>query len=141
MRDEDPGVDVDRRDRRAAAVEHDDVGIEARRQLGACDDVRDERRTGHPAAGTPAADRRHAGEQRRLEMVGRGVPPAAGERDEIVERRRRLDQLRRRGAAPPHRDDDDTPVAGERAATAPVTAVLPTRLPVPITASDGGANG
>jgi len=47
--------------------------------------------------------------------LGRGVPSATRQRDEVVERRRRLDQLRNQRTAPPHRDDDHPAVAGEGA--------------------------
>ena len=52
-----------------------------------------------PAAGAPAADRRHARERRRLEMVGRGVPSGARERDEVVD----ASAASRRAPAPPAR--------------------------------------
>ena len=42
---------------------------------------------GEPAAGAPAADRRHAGDRGDLEVVGGGVPAGARERDEVGDRR------------------------------------------------------
>ena len=111
--DEDPAVDVDRRDRGTAAVEDDDVGAALGGERRARRDVRDEDRAGEAAARAPAADRRHAGERGDLEVVGRRVPPGARALDELVERRRRLDDLGLGRAAAAHRDDDDAPVARE----------------------------
>ena len=50
---------------------------------------------------------------------------------------RALDHLRLGRPAAAHRDDDDPRSRAARRARAPVTAVLPIRLPVPITAIDG----
>ena len=140
--DEDPAVGGDRRDRGAAAVEHDQVGVELLREPGAR-----ERRWRVPTA--PASPP----PQRRQPTVGRPVSaavsrwsdaawrPGAREREQVGDRRPHLDELGLGGPAAPHRDDDDAAVARERREpTWPVTAVLPTRLPVPITASDGVAD-
>ena len=114
VRDEDARRRRDRRDRGAAAVEDDDVGLERGGEPRALEDVRRERRTRHAAARAAAADRRHARERCGLEMVGRRVAAGTRERDEIGDGRRRLDQLRLGRAAPSHRDDDDAPVAREQ---------------------------
>ena len=69
---------------------------------------------------------------------------AAGAREleERLDGRRHPNDLRLGRPAPPHRDDDDAPRPRRAArATWPVTAVLPTRFPVPMTASDGRPNG
>ena len=113
VRDEDPRVHLDRRERRAAAVEHEQLGLELRGELRALEDVRQERSAREPSPGPPAADRRDARERGRLEMVGRRMPAGAGEREQVVERRRRLDELRLRRPASAHRDDDDAAVGGE----------------------------
>ena len=114
MRDEDARRRRDRRDRGAAAVEDDDVGLERGGEPRALEHVRRERRTRHAAARAAAADRRDARERCGLEMIGRRMAARTRERDQIGDGRRSLDQLRLRRAAPPHRDDDDAPVAREQ---------------------------
>ena len=106
-------VDLDRGDRGSAAVEDDDVGPALGRECRAGRNVRDEDRAGQPAPGPATADRRHAGERRDLEVVGRGMATRARELDELVERRRRLDDLRVSRAAATHRHHDDAAVARE----------------------------
>ncbi len=114
-RDEDPGVDGDRRQSGAAAVEEEQVRAERRGDARALEHVRVERRPGEAAARAPAADRRHSRERRGLEVVGGGVAARARERHELVEAGRRLPDLRLRRPAPSHRDDDHAPVAREQA--------------------------
>src|SRR5207249_2483925 len=104
----------DWRNRSAAPVEDDDVRVEGGSELRPLQDVRGEGSARHPAAGTAAADGRHAREQGRIEMVGGGVASCTRERDEIVQRRRRRDELRLGGPSPSHRDNDDAAVAGEQ---------------------------
>ena len=75
-------------------------------------------------------------------MVGRGVPPRAREREQRLHGR--SDRRRPLAPAGPPRPiaTTTTPVGSrERRATWPVTAVFPTRLPVPITASVGTSDG
>ena len=76
-RDHDGAIGVDRRKRRSAAVEHDEVGVERRGDTRALGDVRDRDRSGQAATSAPAADRRHPDERGGLEMVRRSVPPGA----------------------------------------------------------------
>ena len=138
--DEDPAVGGDRRDRGAAPVEHDQVGLELLREPHAREHVRDPDRAREAAAAAPAADRRQAGERRRLEVVGRGVAPGAGELEQVGHGRPDLDDLglgRARRAPSPRRRRAGR--ARASAPTWPVTAVLPTRFPVPITATEGVA--
>ena len=115
VRDEDPRVRLDRRQRGAAAVEHEQLRVELRGELRALENVRGERSAREPSARAATADRRNTRERRRLEMVGCGVPAGAGEREQVVERRRHLDQLRLRRPTAAHGHDDDAAVAGEDA--------------------------
>ena len=88
-----------------------------------------------PTVSTPA-------ERGGLEVVGGRVAAGARELDERLDGRRHPNDLRLGRPAAPHRDDDDAPVLGRGGARrSPVTAVFPTRFPVPTTASDGSANG
>ena len=99
VRDEDARRGRDRRDRRSAAVEDDDVGLERRGEPSALEDVRGERRAGHAASRATAADRRHSSERRGLEMsrTPRAVPSARARRD------RRASAASRSARAPPAR--------------------------------------
>ena len=106
-------VDVDRGDRGPAAVEDDDVGPALGRKCRAGSDVRDEDRAGEAATSPATADRRHAGQRRDLEVVGRGMAPGARALDELGERRRRLDDLRLSRSAATHRHHDDAAVVRE----------------------------
>ena len=107
-------VDRDRRDRRAARVEDDDVRLALGREARALDHVRDEDLAREPAAGAAAADRRHAGDRGDLEVVGGGVPPGARELDEVGDGRPLLDHLGLGRAAAAHRDHDHVAVAREQ---------------------------
>ena len=91
--------------------------------------LRQERSACEPSPCPPAADGRHAGERRGLEMVGGCVPARAGEREQVVERRRRLDELRLGRPAAAHRHDDDPAVAGEQARDVPGHRRLSDPLP------------
>ena len=97
-RDEHARVDLDRRDRRAAAVEDDDVGPPLRRERCAREHVRLPGRPREPAPAAPAADRRNAGERCRLEVVGGRVPARARELEQALERGPGLGELRLRQA-------------------------------------------
>src|SRR6185437_11403214 len=103
VRDEDPCVHLDGRQRGAATVEYEQLRVEFRCKPRTCEDVRRERSAGEPSPRAPAADRRDAGERGGLEVVGSGMPAGTGERDQVVERRRRLDELRLRRSAAAHR--------------------------------------
>ena len=129
--DENPAVGGDRRDRSAAPVEHDQVGPELLREPDAGEHVRDPDRTREPSAAATAADRRQAGQRRRLEVVGRGVAPVAGEREQVGHRGPDLDDLGPGGPSAPHRHDHDTPVAGEEPGHVPGHGGLPDALPGP----------
>jgi hypothetical protein len=98
----------------AAAVEHDDVRIERARELGACCHVRVRHCAGEASSRAAAADRRDAGERRRLEMVGRSVAPGAREGEQLVDARLRLHELRLWGSPAAHGHDDDAAVAREQ---------------------------
>ena len=63
-RDEDARPRRDRRERRAAAVEDDEVGLALGARVARPRRRSSRRRAGEPAAAAPAADRRHAGERR-----------------------------------------------------------------------------
>ena len=97
-----------------------------------------------PAGPSPQrrhADRRHAREHSVLQVVRGRVRRRRG-RSRAGARRRaapRPDELRLRRAPSPHRDDDRLARRAREGATArcPATAVLPVRLPVPITATIG----
>ena len=128
VRDEDPRVRFDRRHRRAAAVEDEQLGVELRREPRASSTFDRERSAREPTAGPPAADRRNARERRSLEVVGGGVAPGTGEREQVVERRRRLEQLRLGRPAPSHRHDHDTAVAERSARDVPRDGGLPDPL-------------
>ena len=132
MRDENARRGRDRRNRSTAAVEDDDVGLERRGQASAFEDVRRERRAGHPASGPAATDRRNPSERSSLEMIRCSVSSRARERDEIVECRRRCDQLRLRRSATTHRNDDDLAVAGKQ----PRNVAGDGRLPDALAGSD-----
>ena len=100
-----------------------------------------ERRAGHAAAGAAAADRRHAARARpsrdgRTRRAGRRARARRGRRPTAATRSARALPAR---PAPSRRRR--LAVAREQPRDVPVTAVLPTRLPVPITASDGSSNG
>jgi len=97
-------------------------------------DVRDGNGAREAAAGAAAADRRHSCEHRDLEVVGGGMLPRLGARDQILDRRRSLDELRLRRAAAPHRDDDDVAVACEEARE----VNRDRRLPDALTGADHG---
>ena len=112
--DEDAPTRLDRWDRRAAAVEEDEVRGKLDRKLRALVDVRDRDRTGEPTATAAAADGLDAGERRRLEVVGRGVSAGARELEQRVDVRRDLRHLGLGWAASSHRDHDDLPVAREQ---------------------------
>ncbi len=112
--DEDSASGLDRRQGSAAAVEEHEVGAELDRQLRTGVHVRREHGSGEPAAAATAADRRHSGERRRLEVVGGGVATGARELEQRVEVRRDLHQLRLRRPAPTHRDDDDGAVTRQK---------------------------
>ena len=135
--DEDAAFGRDRRQRGATPVEHDQVGIEILRDPRACEDVRDADGAGETAAATPAADRRQPGECRRLEVVGGCVTPRAREREQVGHGRPNFDDLRRGRPPRPIATTTTRLSCAITRATWPVTAVLPTRLPVPITATDG----
>ena len=107
-------VDRDRRDRRAARVEDDDVGLALGREARPLLDVRDEDLPREPAAGAAAADRGHAADRGDLEVVGGGVPPGARQLDEVGDGRPLLDHLRLGRAAAAHRDHDHVAVAREQ---------------------------
>ena len=109
--DEDAAARRDRRDRRAAAVEEDEIGPELDRKLRTLADVGDRDRTGEPAAAAAAADGLDAGERSGLEVVGRRMPPRARELEQRIDVRSDRRHLRLRRAASSHRDDDDLPVA------------------------------
>ena len=70
---------------------------------------------GHAAAAAPAADGRHAGEDRVLEAVGGGVPPRprGGEQVGDVERLAARHDLGLRRPAAAHGDDDHAALAAE----------------------------
>ena len=74
--DENPRIDIHRRDRRTAAVEDDDIRFAVNCEGGTLQDVRRGHRTGQPTARAAAADRDDAGECRRLEIVRSGVVSA-----------------------------------------------------------------
>ena len=135
--DEDAPVGRDRRDRRAAPVDHDQVRVELLGAPRAGEHVREADRTRETAAAAATADRRQPRQRGGLEMVGGGVPPGTGEREQIVTVG--LTSTTSGSGGPP------LPIATTTTwrprettrATWPVTAVFPTRLPVPITASEG----
>ncbi len=108
-------VDRDRRDRRAARVEDDDVGRPLGGEPCALDHVRDEDLAREAAAGATAADRRHAGRRAAIsrwsEAAWRPVRESAT-RSSTVGRRSISSGVARPAAA--HRDDDDVAVAGEQ---------------------------
>ena len=116
-------------------------GARAAASRAPADDVRDRDGAGQPAARASAADRRHPGDGRRLEVVRRGMAPRARSARRAPGRSAAVRSAPAR-AGPPR------PIATtitERSrwssrARWPVTAVFPTRLPVPITAIDGSAN-
>ena len=68
---------------------------------------------------------------------------ASGSRelDERFDGRRDRDRLGLGGPPAPHGDDDDARSSASSRAMCPVTAVLPTRLPVPTTAIEGSSKG
>ena len=134
VRDEDPRIHVHGRKRSAAAVEHEQLGLELRGELRAFEDVGAERSARKPSPGAAAANRRYAREGGRLEVVGRGVPSRAGEREQVVERRRGLDELRLGRPATAHRHDDDPAVAREHARD----VSRHRRLPDPLAEADHG---
>jgi hypothetical protein len=74
-RDEHAAPCCDRRERRAAPVEDRELRLERRRHAGSFGDVGRGDRAGQAAAAATAADRLHADERRRLEVIGRCVPP------------------------------------------------------------------
>ena len=140
--DDDRPVGRDRRKCGAAAVEDDEIGAELERDPGAGSDVRGERRP-RPArrrsgGSRPSRPRRaqpsRDGRTRRGVRCAkaRGAPrPSAEPRSSPARPARRAPSRRRRRVA-----------RGERSrARWPVTAVLPTRFPVPTTAIDGSSNG
>ena len=135
--DADGRVCLDRRHARARALEDQRVdAVERRRQPRALHHVRLERHAGQRAAHAAAAHRRHAREHGVLQVVGGGVAARRRQRLEVLERDvgRRDHGLRR--PAPPHRDDRGAARRASRSTPARWhdTAVLPVRLPVPITA-------
>ncbi len=127
----------DGRQRRAAAVEHDQVGPERLGGADAREHVREPDGAGEAAAAAAAPDSRHAGERGRLEMVRRGVPSGAGERQQPFDGRRHRHRLGLGRASPTHRHDHDAPVGGERACHVPGDRRLADALP----GADDGERG
>jgi hypothetical protein len=129
-RHEHAGVDLDRRDRGAAAVEDDDVGRALRASAAPCEHVRL-----HLAL--PRAPRRSDGsrssaprQRRRLEVVGGRVAPGARELEQALDVGASLATSGSGGPPRPSRRRR-RPGRARAARDVPVTAVLPTRLPVP----------
>ena len=136
--DEDAPVGGDRRDRRAAAVEHDQVRVELlgeprrpRRRSRARPRPRARRRSGGSRRSAARSAPRSRGGRRR--RGGRRESARAGRRPSAGPRRARARPARR---APSRRRRRGGRARATRA-TCPVTAVFPTRLPVPITAIEG----
>ncbi len=106
---------VDRRKRRAAPLEDDQV----RRALGSerctLPDVGGERRPGKPAARAAATHGDDARERGVLQVVRGGVATAPREREQVLERRRRLGHLGVRRSTAAHRHDDDVVALGQHA--------------------------
>ncbi len=140
--DEHAPVDVHRRDRRAAAVEDDHVGRPLGGEPRARRDVRGEDGAAEPAARAAAADRRHPAERRHLQVIRRRMP-ARLSRARAARRRSAASRSPRAlpGRHGPSRPRRRRGRCASRRARCAVTAVLPTRLPVPITAIDGSSNG
>ena len=134
VRDEDARRRGDRRYRGSAAVEDDDVRLERGGDAGSFEHVGGERRTRHASARPAATDRRSSGERGELQVIGRRVPPGAGQCQQVVEGRRSGDELRLRRSSPPHRDDDDLTVAREQ----PREMSGDRGLPDPLTGPDHG---
>ena len=135
--DEDPPVGCDRRDRRTAAVEDDDLGTVLLGEAGPLEHVRDEGPAGEPAAGAAAADRRHARDGGDLEMVGGGVATRAREREQLVDPGGLATSSGVGGPPRPIVTTTTSCVRESRRARCAESAVFPTRLPVPITAIAG----
>ena len=112
--DEHAGVGLDRRNRRAAAVEDHELRLALGRECCAREHVRLAGRPGEAAAAAPAADRDDAGERGRLEVVRGSVPPSARELEQRLERRLHLGHLRLGRAAAAHRDHDHVAVEREQ---------------------------
>ena len=109
-------------------------GAELLGHAGALGDVRARHLAGEASAAAAAPDRAHAGQRRRLQVVGGGVTSGPGQLQQAVERRRGLDQLGLGGAAAAHGDDDDVAVAGEHARE----LAGERRLPDPLAGADHG---
>src|SRR5207248_1679560 len=92
-RDEQALACRDRRNRRPAAVEDDEVGPTLKCQLGPGGNVRGRNRPGQPATAAPTADRDDARDSRDLEVVRRGVTALSREGQELVEARTGLGDL------------------------------------------------
>jgi len=105
--DDDSSVGRNGRQRRSAAVEDDEFGVELDRETRALFDVRREDRTGEPASAPAATDRRDTGERCGFEVIGRCVASGARQLDKCLDRRLDGDRLGLRGAAAAHGDDDE----------------------------------
>ena len=114
--DEDAAIGRDRRDRGAAAVEHDQVGAKLLGAAGAGEDVREADRAREPTAAAAAPDGGKACQRRGLEVIRRGVPPRARQLEQVGGTRLHLHELRLRRPAAAHRDDDDAAATRDDAA-------------------------
>ena len=112
--DQNARVDVDRRDRRAAPVEHDDVRFQLHRKRSSLQDVRHRHRARKATAGPAATDRDESRERSRLEIVGSRVPAVARKVEQRLERRLHECHLRLRRSSTPHRHDDDVTIPCEQ---------------------------
>ncbi len=124
-----PAGDGDRRQRGAAAVEDDQVRVQAGGHARPLMHVRDRDRTGEPAAAAATADRLDTCERRGLEVVGRRMASGTRQLDERVHRRRHVHDFRLGRPSPPHRDDDDVPIGRQQARDVPGHRCLPHPLP------------
>ncbi len=112
--DGDRPVDCDRGQRRAAAVEDDEIGPEPCGDARSFEDVRHEDGACETTSTTPAAHRLDAGERSGLEMVRCGMASGSRECDERIERWWNADRLGLDRAPSPHGDDHDFPLGGEQ---------------------------
>ncbi len=107
---EDASIGCDRGQGCSAPVEHDQVGIELLGETDAREDVGRADGTCETAAATAAADRRHAGQCRGLEVIRCGVKARARDAEQVSDGRSHLDELGLGRPPATHRNDDDVPL-------------------------------
>ena len=123
--DENPRIDVDRRDGGTTAVEDDDVRFALRRKGCALEDVGSGNGTGQPAAGATAADRDDPGEGSGLEIVRGRVMARTRQVEQRCEGRLHGCDLQAPPVAPSHRYDDHVAIPCEQARDVPRDGCLP----------------